>query len=82
MQAIEIVKDKKTKECYPRSEKIAEKIFAKCMDNGLIIMTSVNMDHGKQGDAIMMGTSFEVKKEEIVELLELLEKSLVEVLGE
>ena len=26
MQAIEIVKDKKTKECYPRSEKIAEKI--------------------------------------------------------
>lgn len=82
MQAIEIVKDKKTKECYPRSEKIAEKIFAKCMDNGLIIMTSVNMDHGKQGDAIMMGTSFEVKKEEIDELIELLEKSLVEVLGE
>ena len=52
------------------------------MDNGLIIMTSVNMDHGKQGDAIMMGTSFEVKKEEIDELIGILEKSLVEVLGE
>lgn len=81
MQAIEIVKDKHTKECYPRSEKIAEKIFKNCMDNGLIIMTSVNMDRGQQGDAIMMGTSFDVKESEIDELVDILEKSLVEVLG-
>lgn len=81
MQAIEIVKDKRTKECYPRSEKIAEKIFKTCMDNGLIIMTSINMDRGQQGDAIMMGTSFDVKESEIDELVDILEKSLVEVLG-
>lgn len=81
MQAIEIVKDRNTKECYPRSEKIAEKIFAACMKNGLIIMTSVNMDKGKQGDAIMLGTSFEVTEEEIDKLVSILEKSLLEVLA-
>ena len=81
MQAIEIVKDKVTKECYPRSEKIAEKIFKECMKNGLIIMTSVNMDRGVQGDAIMMGTSFDVNESEIDELVDILEKSLVAVLG-
>ena len=81
MQAIEIVKDKATRECYPRKEKIAEKIFKECMKNGLIIMTSVNMDRGVQGDAIMMGTSFDVKETEIDELVDILEKSLVAVLG-
>ncbi|MBP3486839.1 MAG: aminotransferase class III-fold pyridoxal phosphate-dependent enzyme [Roseburia sp.] len=81
MQAIEIVKDKETKECYPRSERIAEKIFKACMENGLIIMTSVNMDRGVQGDAIMMGTSFDVTAEEMDELVAILEKSLLEVLS-
>lgn len=80
MQAIEIVKDKDTKECYPRSEKIAEQIFKTCMKNGLIIMTSVNMDHGIRGDAIMIGTSFDVSSGEIDELVSILEKSLKEVL--
>lgn len=80
MQAIEIVKDKDTKECYSRKDKVAEKIFKACMDNGLIIMTSVNMDKGKQGDAIMIGTSFEVTSEEIDKLVAILEKSLVEVI--
>lgn len=81
MQAIEIVKNNDTKECYPRSERVAEKIFKKCMDNGLIVMTSVNMDRGVQGDAIMLGTSFEVKKKEIDELIDILEKSMVEVIN-
>lgn len=81
MHAIEIVKDKSTKECYPRSEKIAEKIFKVCMDNGLIIMTSVNMDRGIQGDAVMIGTSFEVTQKEIDKLIDILEKSLLQVLG-
>ncbi|MBQ0028264.1 MAG: aminotransferase class III-fold pyridoxal phosphate-dependent enzyme [Lachnospiraceae bacterium] len=79
MQAIELVKDKATKESYPRSEKIAEKVFKECMANGLIIMTSVNMDKGQKGDAIMMGTSFDVTTEEIDELVDILEKSLVKV---
>lgn len=81
MQAIEIVKDKETKECFPRNEKVAERIFKTCMNNGLIIMTSVNMDRGVQGDAIMIGTSFDVKSSEIDELVDILEKSLIEVLG-
>lgn len=81
MQAIEIVKDKTTRQPYSRKDKVAEKIFSTCMKNGLIIMTSVNMDKGTQGDAIMIGTSFEVTKEEIDELMAILEKSLKEVLG-
>ena len=81
MQAIEIVADKETKESFPRTEKIAEKIFKACMKNGLIIMTSVNMDRGIRGDGIMIGTSFDVKREEIDELVDILEKSLLEVLG-
>lgn len=80
MQAIEIVADKATKESFPRTEKIAEKIFKTCMDNGLIIMTSVNMDRGVRGDAIMIGTTFDVTKDEIDELVDILEKSLLEVL--
>jgi len=80
MQAIEIVADKTTKESFPRTEKIAEKIFKTCMDNGLIIMTSVNMDRGVRGDAIMIGTTFDVTKDEIDELVDILEKSLLEVL--
>ena len=55
-------------------------LFKECMKNGLIIMTSVNMDRGVQGDAIMMGTSFDVKETEIDELVDILEKSLVAVL--
>lgn len=82
MQAIEIVKDKETKEYFDRSEHIAERIFKTCMKNGLIIMTSTGMDQGKGGDAIMIGTSFEVKKEEIDELVRVLEQSLKEALGD
>lgn len=81
MQAVEIVKDKSTKECYDRKLKVAEKVFKECMDNGLIIMTSVNMDKGKQGDAIMIGTSFEVTEEEIDKLVNILEKSMVNVIS-
>ncbi len=80
MQAMELVKDRDTKACYPRSDRIAEKIFEKCMENGLIIMTSVNMDKVKLGVVIMLVTSFEVTTGEIDELVAILEKSLVEVL--
>lgn len=82
MLAIEIVKDKATKECFDRKQKVAERIFHKCMDNGLIIMTSVNMDKGVRGDAIMISTSFEVTSEELDKLTAILEQSMNEVFAE
>jgi len=80
MIGVEFVKDKETKEPFPSEMKLGEKLYQKGIENGLILMECMGIDHGKQGDALLFGPCFEFTEENVDETVRLLEKTVNEVI--
>ena len=80
MIGLEFVRDKATKETFPPEMKLGEKLYQKGIDNGLILMECMGIDHGKQGDALLFGPCFEFTEEHVDETIRLLEKTIDEVI--
>ena len=80
MIGLEFVKDKETKEPFAPEMKLGEKLYQKGIENGLILMECMGIDHGKQGDALLFGPCFEFSKENVDEMIKLLEKTINEVI--
>ncbi len=76
MQGIEFVKSRKTKEYFDPELDFAGTVSRNCMEMGLIVMPCHGMDKGRGGDAIMLGTNFEVNKEEIDRIVHIFEKAI------
>ena len=82
MIGLEFVKDKTTKETFPPEMKLGEKLYQKGIENGLILMECMGIDHGKQGDALLFGPCFEFTEEHVDETIRLLEKTIDEVIND
>ena len=80
MIGLEFVKDKETKEPFPPEMRLGEKLYKKGIENGLILMECMGIDHGKQGDALLFGPCFEFTEEHVDEAIQLLEKTINEVI--
>ena len=80
MIGVEFVKDKETKEPFPPEMKLGEKLYQKGIENGLILMECMGIDHGKQGDALLFGPCFEFTEEDVDEAVRVLEKTIDEVI--
>lgn len=79
MTAIEIVADKATKQPFPRSEKRAEAVGAKCFVNGLVTYPGGGCADGVNGDNVMIAPPFVVTDGELEEIVQILDRSLTEL---
>lgn len=64
MWAVEFTKDKQTLAPFPRERKITEKIFDALMEAGIITYKCIGFAQG-EGDAIMLGPPFTIKRQEL-----------------
>lgn len=79
MTAIELVADKATKRPFPRSEKRAEAVGAKCFVNGLVAYPGGGCADGTNGDNVMIAPPFVVTDDELREIVAILDRSLTEL---
>jgi len=79
MWGVEIVKDKKTLSPFPRKEKVIEKISDHLFKQGVLLYKSTGLA-GIDGDGIMVGPPFIIKKDEIDIIANALYKAIMETL--
>ena len=70
MIGIELVRDRATKEPFPRSEQVTERILAAARDAGLLLYASTGHVDGANGDLLMLGPPFCLSDDEATTLVE------------
>jgi adenosylmethionine-8-amino-7-oxononanoate aminotransferase len=75
MTAIEFVQDQRTKEPFPRSAKITERVIDLAFDNGLTLYPSTDFVDGVNGDVVMVCPPFVIEESQIDELIEILKST-------
>ncbi len=73
MIGIELVKDKKTKQCYEPGELTAHKVIMECRNYGVLTRNL--------GDVIILNPVLSITKEEIDIVIDALEKSILKITG-
>lgn len=80
---VELIKDTKTKELFPRKLDVSHMVSGACFKNGLVVMgCNDNVRDGetwKGGDFIMYAPNFTITKEDADEMVKLTRKSILEV---
>jgi adenosylmethionine-8-amino-7-oxononanoate aminotransferase len=79
LAGIELVRDRSTKEPFPRSRKIAEEVASRAFAKGLIIYYGTGMANGVDGDAVVLGPPFVIEEHELEEIASLLEETFSEL---
>ena len=64
MIGIELVRDRDTKEPFPRSQRVTERVVAAARDDGLLLYSSTGHVDGTNGDLIMLGPPFVLTDED------------------
>jgi adenosylmethionine-8-amino-7-oxononanoate aminotransferase len=72
MTGIEFVRDRKTKEPFPRAVKFAETVLDPAFQNGLVLYPGTGFVDGVKGDMVMVGPPFIIEKKQIDELIQIL----------
>jgi len=76
---IEFVQDKETKEPFDPKIRYNGRVVDQCFENGLLVYPGSGTVDGVKGDHIQVAPPLVVSKEEIDEIVELLDKSIGEV---
>ncbi len=80
MIGIELVKDKKTKESFPISEKVAPRVQEYCIEElDMLIEASQGCNKGQAGDALLLSPAFVITKEQIDEMITRVDKALTAI---
>jgi adenosylmethionine-8-amino-7-oxononanoate aminotransferase len=79
--ALELVRDRRTKEPFEAELKIAERIRVRAMENGLICYPMGGVVDGKRGDNVMIAPPFIVEERHVFELMDKLNKTFDDVLA-
>jgi adenosylmethionine-8-amino-7-oxononanoate aminotransferase len=64
MIGIELVRDRESKEPFPRPRKLTEQVLAAARDEGLLLYSSTGHADGANGDLVMMGPPFVLSDDE------------------
>ena len=75
MTAIEFVKDQKTKEPFPRTDKFTERMIDLAFENGLVLYPGTGFVDGVNGDTVMVGPPLIIEEAQIDEIIDILEKT-------
>ena len=76
LAGLEFTADKATREPFPRRLKVAERVSAEALARGLIVWTNTGHVDGANGDAILLAPPFIVSREQIGEIVALLEAAM------
>jgi adenosylmethionine-8-amino-7-oxononanoate aminotransferase len=76
---VEFVKDKETKEPFTPELRYHSRVVDKCFENGLLVYPGIGTVDGVKGDHIQVAPPLVVTREEIDEIVELLDRSIGEV---
>jgi adenosylmethionine-8-amino-7-oxononanoate aminotransferase len=79
LTGIELVKNKDTKEPFPRSIHLAEKIVTKAFHKGLNMYFSIGFADKINGDAVIIAPPYNVTKTQIDEITHILNETLQEI---
>jgi adenosylmethionine-8-amino-7-oxononanoate aminotransferase len=77
--AVELVADRAARRPFPRAEKKAEALAARCFANGLVVYPGTGCATGTEGDLVMVAPPFVIQDHEVEELCAILDRSLTEV---
>jgi adenosylmethionine-8-amino-7-oxononanoate aminotransferase len=75
LAGIELVRDRETKEPFPRSRKLVEEIAALAVQKGLLVYPSTGCADGVDGDIITLAPPFVIDEEGIDRIVERLEET-------
>jgi adenosylmethionine-8-amino-7-oxononanoate aminotransferase len=70
MIGVELVRDRDTKEPFPRAQRVAERVLAAARDGGLLLYSSTGHADGVNGDLIMLGPPFVLTEQDEATLVE------------
>jgi hypothetical protein len=79
LAGIELVRDRKTREPFPRSRKLVEEIASRAFSKGLIIYYGTGMANGVDGDTVLLGPPFVVEEGDLDRVAALLEETFSEL---
>ncbi|HEX2828349.1 MAG TPA: aspartate aminotransferase family protein [Burkholderiales bacterium] len=78
--ALELVQDRRSKEPFPASAQLSERIRVKAMEHGLICYPMGGVVDGKNGDNVMIAPPFVFEEKHAFELIDKLNRTFEEVL--
>jgi adenosylmethionine-8-amino-7-oxononanoate aminotransferase len=70
MIGVELVRDRETKEPFPRAQRVTERVLAAARDDGLLLYSSTGHADGVNGDLIMLGPPFVLTEDDESTLVE------------
>jgi adenosylmethionine-8-amino-7-oxononanoate aminotransferase len=79
MIGIELVRDRETREPFPRAAAVTEHVVAAARDRGLLVYSSTGCANGVDGDLIMFGPPFVITEEELAEVVALTAEAVATV---
>lgn len=82
MVGVELVRDRETREAYPRSVRLAETIVRLARERGLLLYWGTGMANGVDGDAILLGPPFVITDDELPRIADGLGEALDLALAE
>jgi adenosylmethionine-8-amino-7-oxononanoate aminotransferase len=78
LAAVEFVADKASKEPFPRSERVAERVTDAAFANGLILWPNVGHVDGERGDLVVLAPPLTASEEDLAEIGRRLAATLLE----
>lgn len=70
MVGVELVADRETREPYPRSSRVTERIVAAARERGVLLYSGTGQANGVDGDTILLGPPFVVTDDELERIAE------------
>jgi adenosylmethionine-8-amino-7-oxononanoate aminotransferase len=70
MIGVELVRDRDTKEPFPRTDRVTERVLSAAREAGLLLYASTGHADGTNGDLVMLGPPFVLADEEATTLVE------------
>ena len=75
---VEFVEDKSARRPYPREMKVAETVLEIALEMGMTLFAGAGGAHGDRGDCVMIAPPFIVSREDVDEIVDLLEAVIKE----
>ncbi|WNB90243.1 aspartate aminotransferase family protein [Bacillus sp. NEB1478] len=79
---IEFVKDPLTREPFEMTNKITDRILSICFEKGLLVYPAVGGVTGFSGDSILISPPLTITKDQIIDLIDILDQSVRELTGQ
>jgi len=78
MAGVELVADRRSRQPYPRAQRLAERVQAGAMVRGLNVYYGTGLADGLDGDALLIGPPFVITEDQIAQIVAVLHEAIAE----